>query len=476
MIPLPMPSIPRAILASRLRSAQPGSLLATQLDGDGRLDLRQLESALTGRSPTAAERKVLDPTLTALGSRSFFEVARTTGFERFGSQCGTAVRKRRTPLLGTEQAWEAKMDPQPTGGACFAGKLIVQSDQRGTLHAFARDTGKLAWTMPLAQGLTDLHTALPCDGGERLIVASGEHSGKLFKIDPAKQEIVWSQDNGQNSKWGKPTVGPDGTLYATLRASKTLAVIDGNTGEIDRELPLPNLPFQWAAAPVLNPDGSQIYLAYSEGRGNPRLRAFDLDTGGLAWELNPRTEGAVSWVTPNPDGKALYWATKNKLSALDPHEEGKLLWEADTGLWDSRGTGKVSADGQYVAVPGGNEVKLFSTRDGSLLKEIALTGNPIDSLFTEDGHALIVVDSTGQARRLQLPDGEIEKVGPPPAQNGSAYTHLGSAIEPGGRWGYVTSYAGLTAVDLTSSNGVETEAPVRAPPMPRPSPAAPTEP
>jgi alcohol dehydrogenase (cytochrome c) len=99
-----------------------------------------------------------------------------------------------------------------------------------------------------------------------------------------------------------------------------------------------------------------------------RLRALDIETGNVAWEVRQfgSTEANYSGVLATSGGVVFYGETAGGFSALDARS-GNPLWHFDTTqIWKGSPMTSLDHGRQYVAIAGGSTIYSFALDSGAI--------------------------------------------------------------------------------------------------------------
>jgi len=311
------------------------------------------------------------------------------------------------PLADT---WKGKAIEHPCASAWLTGTYDVETnllfwttgnpcpdyngDERigdnlyaNSVVALDPETGKLRWYFQYTPH--DLHdwdstqTAMVVDaefeGKPRKLLLHANRSGYFYVLDrtngeflratPFVQKLTWAKGIGAN---GRPIVNPD--AVPTPQGTKACPSVDGATNWFSNAYnPATGLFYLMAlekcniytkAEAVWTP-GESYYGGDTRNvpdeQGQKFLRAIDLQTGKIAWEV-PQTGGANSWggVLSTVGGVVFFCEDSGAFAAVDA-KTGKLLWHFQTSeLWKASPMTYLAGGKQYVAVAAGSDVLAFA--------------------------------------------------------------------------------------------------------------------
>ncbi len=253
--------------------------------------------------------------------------------------------------------------------------------------ALEPETGKLRWYFQYTPH--DLHdwdstqTAMVVDadfeGKPRKLLLHANRNGYFYVLDrtngeflratPFVQKLTWAK--GIDAK-GRPIPNPD--AIPTRPGVRACPAVDGATNWFSNAYdPATGLFYLMAlekcniytkAEAVWTP-GESYYGGDTrnppDDHGQKFLRAIDLQTGKIAWEL-PQTGEADSWggVLSTAGGVVFFCEDSGAFAAADA-KTGKLLWHYQTSeLWKASPMTYMAGGRQYVAVAAGSHVVAFA--------------------------------------------------------------------------------------------------------------------
>ncbi len=311
------------------------------------------------------------------------------------------------PLADT---WKGKALAHPCAAAWLTGTYDVEAnvlfwttgnpcpdyngDERAgdnlysdSVLALEPETGKLRWHFQYTPH--DLHdwdstqTAMLVDaeyeGKPRKLLMHANRSGFFYLLDrtngqflratPFVQKLNWAKGIGEN---GRPIPIPE--AVPTPQGVKVCPAVDGATNWFSNAYnPATGLFYLMAlercnvftkAEAVWTP-GESYYGGDSRNipndPGQKFLRAIDVQTGKIAWEI-PQTGDASSWggVLSTAGGVVFFCEDSGAFAAADA-KTGTVLWHFQTSeLWKASPMTYLAGGKQYVAVAAGTNVLAFA--------------------------------------------------------------------------------------------------------------------
>jgi alcohol dehydrogenase (cytochrome c) len=229
--------------------------------------------------------------------------------------------------------WDATETPMLVD-AEFRGrqrKLLVQGNRNGFFYALDRLTGELLMAEPFVRNLT-WASGIGSDGRPKL-APNQEPTPEGARVCPAVAGAT---------NWPSTAFNPVTGLYY-LMAQESCAIYSKND--------------EWFK-PGESFYGGTTKRAPAEN-GGKFLRALDLQTAKLTWEVP--VEGSIlqSGVMSTAGGLVFYGDGNGEFVALDA-KTGKKLWHFQTGQSWKAGPMTYALDGrQYIGVTAGNTVMVF---------------------------------------------------------------------------------------------------------------------
>ena len=227
--------------------------------------------------------------------------------------------------------WDAT-EPLVLVDAPFHGsqrKLLLHANRNGFLYVLDRTNGRLLQASPLVKKLTWASTVGE-DGRPELLPANETTAGGV-KTCPAVRGAT---------NWYSTAYNPATRLYYVMTVEDCTLYRkshDGGYGRVD--------------------DSADPAMKY--------LRAFDIETGKVAWELpliGP-VEANYSGVLSTAGGLVFFGETSGGFAAVDA-TTGEYLWHFEANQpWKASPMTYTAAGGQYVAIASGANILSFSLSD-----------------------------------------------------------------------------------------------------------------
>lgn len=241
----------------------------------------------------------------------------------------------------------------------------------------------------------ETHYAKPSPDGRYLYVFSMD-TRNIIVLDLDTRTIV--KEIKMPGFWSQATemiFSPDGRWMYTLNAAQVgdrhIVVIDTQTKEIDRLIPLPNEPLRGEASLTLSPDARFLYVSLPGLEGVFRV---NIETGETAKVLTLGWSASLAFTF---DGDYLLRAdwNQNSLGIIDP-DEGKLIDSIATA--GSPRYIVTSPDNQtvYLSCWESGDVAVVDLTTKKVTRTIPVGVNPLGMALTPDGHKLYIA-VTGQA-------------------------------------------------------------------------------
>lgn len=223
--------------------------------------------------------------------------------------------------------WDA-VQPPVLVDATFHGrprKLLLLANRSGFFYVLDRTTGEFLLGQPFVKKLT-WATGIGADGRPQL----------LPNNDVGSQKTVTCPAVRGATNWYSTSYNPATNLYYMM------AVEDCG--------------YYWKS-----PDGGFAWVNDPKDPGTKALRAIDIETGKIAWEVAQTngTEGNYSGVLSTAGGVVFYGETGGSFAAVDA-KDGRSLWhfEANQPWKASPMTYEVNGR-QYVAIASGANILAF---------------------------------------------------------------------------------------------------------------------
>ena len=292
-------------------------------------------------------------------------------------------------LTGTYDT-ETKLLFWTTGNPCpdYNGDERVGDNlYSDSVLALEPETGKLRWYFQYTPH--DLHdwdstqTAMLVDadfqGKPRKLLLHANRNGYLYVLDRTNGEFLRATSFVQKLTWakgidahGRPVPNPD--AVPTPQGTRACPAVDGATNWFSNAYnPSTGLFYLMAlekcnvytkAEAVWTP-GESYYGGDTrnipDDQGQKFLRAINLETGKIAWEL-PQAGEANSWggLLSTAGGVVFFCEDSGAFAAVDA-KTGKLLWHFETSeLWKASPMTYLAGGKQFVAVAAGSHVVAFA--------------------------------------------------------------------------------------------------------------------
>jgi len=215
-------------------------------------------------------------------------------------------------------------------------KLMLHANRNGFFYVFDRETGKLLLAKPFVRNLT-WASGIGSDG-RPIKLPNQEPTAAGTKVCP-------SQDGATN--WFSPSFNPATGLYYVQTFEKCSVYTKSAQGD-------------W--------EPGKTYLGGSQRTAtDPKpqriLRAIDIRTGAIAWEL-PQAGPAVSWggTLTTATGLVIFGEDGGGLMAVEA-ATGKPLWIFQTNqTWKASPMTYMVEGTQHIAVAAGSNIIAFAIR------------------------------------------------------------------------------------------------------------------
>jgi len=290
-----------------------------------------------------------------------------------------------TWLTGTYDP-EARLLYWPTGNPC----PDYNGDERkgdnlytSSVLALEPETGKLRWFYQFTPH--DLHdwdatetpvlVDAPFRGEQRKLLLHGNRNGFFYVLDritgelltakPFVQKLTWAREIGRD---GRPVTNPN--QEPSAEGTRVCPALEGATNWFSTAFnPSTGLYYvqtlescaNFVKRPVAWKAGAGYMGGTSRREGGQKiLRAIDIQTGDVRWEL-PQTGPANSWggVLATAGGIVLFGEDGGIFTAADA-QTGERLWQWPTGqTWRASPMTYMFDGKQYVAVAAGSNIVSF---------------------------------------------------------------------------------------------------------------------
>ncbi|MBI5477642.1 MAG: protein kinase [Deltaproteobacteria bacterium] len=236
-----------------------------------------------------------------------------------------------------------------TGGV-NGGVVVIRNGAR--LASAGRDTTVRVWdgvtgaTLHVLQGHQQAVRAIAASPDGRLLAsASNDRTVRLWEVEAGKPVLVL---RGHGDAVLGVAFSPDGNTLASVSNDRTVRLWDAATGALRATLAGHT---DWVSGVSFSPDGTKLATA---GKGGLAL-VWDVATGK---EIR-RLVGHTQWVNDvrfSRDGKLLVTCSDDMTVRIWSAATGEPLLIVRAG--NAIEVARFSPDGQFVAVPDANEVRL----------------------------------------------------------------------------------------------------------------------
>ncbi|TGD73927.1 outer membrane protein assembly factor BamB [Mangrovimicrobium sediminis] len=280
----------------------------------------------------------------------------------------------------------------------IGGDVIYVASADGEVEAISRAKGKRLWDADLDMGLS---------GGVGLYADAlfvGNADGSVLKLSADDGSVLWSTEL-QGEVLAPPQ--SNGRVVVVQTYDGKLQGLDFDTGArlwtYDSDVPV--LTIRGTSVPLVN--GNTVYAGFANGR----VVAFNMDTGGILWEVRVAiaqgrseidrivdVDGAMALV-----GSELYAASyQGRVVAIDV-SSGRKIWQKDVSSFSgvSQGFGNV-----YVADENGTLSAYYRNGQGLRWEQPALAYRGL-SRPTPVSSYVAVVDFEGYLHLVSQVDGQF---------------------------------------------------------------------
>lgn len=265
--------------------------------------------------------------------------------------------------------WDAQ-EPLVLVDAEFQGrsrKLLLQANRNGFFYVLDRTNGSVLLAKPFVQKLT-WASGIGADGRPQLVAGS----------TPTPEGVLTCPAIRGATNWMSTSFSPQTRLFYVMSVENCFlyrsTMFGGNRGGTPARTPPPAAPAVPAGqggggaragqpatfglpAGGFNPGGPG-------GGGSMMLRAIDIETGNIAWEV-PQTGNSNNYAgtLSTAGGVVFYGQASGELSAVDA-KTGAPLWHFETQeTWKSSPMTYLVNGRQYVAIASGANVLAFALPD-----------------------------------------------------------------------------------------------------------------
>jgi outer membrane protein assembly factor BamB len=465
-------SVLRPTLVQRLQQAVPRSPLSAYfaaLKEPRRLDGDRFEKELRGHTGaiSAPEEKVVQTVRATLLSRPIFD--RVEDLERFAP---SPAAGQSSGASGPQQAFkgvkaQAALDALPT--LSLDGKQLFQLDGAGNLNVFDRETGKVEHSFSVGDIGFSSQPTLSADG-KKLFVPRTESDGSsgvvVVDLTAREVELRIGFDDATGDAPGRAlitpcSVSPNGKqLCVAFPRSGELLSFDTSTGAKQWSSSLPagiNLTHGSShSQPLFTPDGQWVLFGHDDNSNNRRMAGVHASDGSVEWS-NAEASRLDCQHALSPDGRTVYIGGSDSLRAVSA-SSGRPVWttQPETLSNTLRSQVVVSSDGRYLAMQAKLGINLIEAATGKVLHHEPMENweGPINApVFTADSKALVLQDSLGRYRRLELDPPKVVKLGSELRAERRIATTRGFTLSADGQWAFESTAEGLRAVRLDEVTG-----------------------
>ncbi len=233
--------------------------------------------------------------------------------------------------------WDAQQTPM-LANAKFHGeqrKLLMQASRNGFFYVLDRTNGKVLLAKPFIHQLT-WADGIGGDGRPRLLPGS-EPTGEGARVCPAVEGAT---------NWMSTAYNPTTGFFYAMALEKCEIFTKG--------------PALWE--PGKSYYGGDTRKAPGE-QGKKYLRAIDIQSGAIAWEL-PQEGRANTWGgLLSTGGGVVFFASDDGAFSVADAKSGSLLWRFPMNQnWKASPMTYVAGGKQYVAIAAGSTVVAFGLR------------------------------------------------------------------------------------------------------------------
>ncbi len=223
---------------------------------------------------------------------------------------------------------------------------------------------------------SDLYTAVFSPDGSRIGTNTYPEPPALYEAATGKKLVALE---GEPAKYLQTAFSPDGTLYAGIAGEGVINVWDAATGKRIHCFKQHARGYE----AVFNASGTLLFAGYGDGK----VRAYDLKTGAVAYELAAESCASPGAMSPTRERLATSGTDKTTLWDLDSR----------TPLFSLTGTRPVfSPDGTRIATVQGAEALLWYAETGAELLRFKGHALPIfDLRFNGNGGRLLSASQDG---------------------------------------------------------------------------------
>jgi alcohol dehydrogenase (cytochrome c) len=234
--------------------------------------------------------------------------------------------------------WDAQATPMLVD-AQFRGsprKLLLHANRNGFFYVLDRLTGKFLLAAPFVKNLT-WASGVDANGRPQLL-ADAEPNAQGRKVCPAVAGAA---------NWPSTAYSPRTGLFYMF-AEESCSIYSKKDEE-------------WEAGKSFYGGGTR--RSAPDGGGGKFLKALDLQTGKVVWEIPDPSGGILQSGLMATAGDLVFYGDSSGAFVAASARDGKLLWHFNTGQSWKAGPMTYTVDGnQYVAIAAGSTVIAFGLR------------------------------------------------------------------------------------------------------------------
>ena len=268
-----------------------------------------------------------------------------------------------------------------TGDNLYTSSIVALDPKRGTLKWHFQYTPHDIWDFDAQQ--TPSLIDMTWRGTPRKLLVHANRNGFLYVLDRTNGTFLSGTPFVKNITWasgltpeGRPIVAPG--QDATLEGRRICPHVNGATNWYSTSFnPATGFYYilanEWCGVVTKTPTaweagkgymGGSFRTAVDEPPTERVLRALDVQTGRIAWEL-PQVGTGMSWGgTLSTAGGVVFFGEESGAFAAVDAVNGRLLWSFQTSqFWKASPMTYVFDEKQYVAVAAGSDIIAFGLPD-----------------------------------------------------------------------------------------------------------------
>jgi len=310
----------------------------------------------------------------------------------------TALVSRPTPIEGVQSwtietrtqrglVWPLTLSPD--------GRMFATAGSDGAIRIWAFPSGRLLSVLVGHAGL--IHDLAWSPDGETLASGGSDSTVRLWEMQSPRLARTLE---GHTEDVGAIAWSPDGKTLASGSLYGILRLWDPNSGK-PREYVLRGHGFTRIRSLAWSPDGKLLAAGSDNDRAS--LRIVDAESGAMVRELEGR--GCAAW---SPDGKVVASTTFDETVLLYDAASGELR-QTLKGFTQKPSGIAWSPDGSALAVPSGEQVRVWDARSRTVWK-VGESGprvawSPKGSILACSSHA----SRKGDLRFVDLPSRQVRE-------------------------------------------------------------------